>query len=70
MTEKAYTTFQIAKICGVKSTTIISWIKKRKMEAYVTPGGHMRVKESDLIAFLKKYGLPIPEPLDTKYTRQ
>ena len=31
--EKAYTTFQIADICGVQPTTIIQWIKQKKMNS-------------------------------------
>ena len=61
--EKVYTTFQIAELCGVQPTTIIQWVKQKRMKAYVTPGGHRRVRESDLLKFLKHYGFPIPEEL-------
>ena len=66
MPEKVYTTFQIAKICNVRPTTIIKWIKEKRMSAYVTPGGHRRVGESHLLGFLKKYGFPIPENLGSR----
>ena len=59
--EKTYTTFQIAAMCGVRPTTIIKWIQQKRMPAFVTPGGHRRVGESDLLRFLKHYKLPIPE---------
>ena len=61
--EKVYTTFQIAELCGVQPTTIIQWVKQKRMKAYVTPGGHRRVRESDLLKFLKQYEFPIPEEL-------
>ena len=66
MTEKVYTTFQIAKICGVQPGTIISWIKSKKIKGYVTPGGHRRVTEACLLEFLKKYEFPIPKAMKTK----
>ncbi|OGR88519.1 MAG: hypothetical protein A3A86_05370 [Elusimicrobia bacterium RIFCSPLOWO2_01_FULL_60_11] len=64
--EKTYTTFQIAGMCGVKPTTIIKWIQQKRMPAFATPGGHRRVRESDLLKFLEQYRLPIPEGMGEK----
>ena len=64
MQEKTYTTFQIADFCGVRPTTIIKWVKQKKIRAYVTPGGHRRIRHSDLLSFLKEYNLPIPDELN------
>lgn len=61
--EKAYTTFQIAEICGVRPTTIIQWVKHKRIKAYITLGGHRRVLESDLLRFLKDNHFPIPDKL-------
>ncbi len=62
MVEKAvYTTHDIGKICNVDLTTVIGWIRKGILPGYRTPGGHRRVKKEDLIEFLKKYHLPLPE---------
>ncbi len=61
--EKTYTTFQVADLCGVRPTTIILWVKQNRIKAYVTPGGHRRIRESDLLKFLNHYGFPIPETL-------
>lgn len=61
--EKTFTTFQIAEICNVRPTTVIKWANQSRIKAYTTPGGHRRVKESDLLSFLKKYGIPIPDDL-------
>ncbi len=60
MDEQVYTTYQISKICSVDITTIMAWVDDGKLRAYRTPGGHRRVLHSDLIAFLKKYNMPIP----------
>ena len=61
--EKTYTTFQIAEMCGVRPTTIISWVKQKRIPAFVTPGGHRRVRHDDLMAFLRKHKIPMPAAL-------
>ncbi len=58
-----FTTFEISQICEVNPTTVQNWVKEKKLKAYVTPGGHRRVRREDLIAFMKKFGLPIPPQL-------
>ena len=68
--EKTYTTFQIAEMCGVRPTTIISWVKQKRIAAFVTPGGHRRVRETDLLAFLRQYQFPIPEGLGSASRRR
>lgn len=58
------TTFQIAEILNVDISTVIDWIDAGKIIAFRTPGGHRRVKPSDLLNFLKTYKMPIPEKLN------
>jgi len=55
-----YTTFEISQICEVNPTTVQNWIKEKKLKAYVTPGGHRRVRKEDLEAFMREFGMPIP----------
>jgi excisionase family DNA binding protein len=62
--EKIYTTYQIGKFCQVNIRTVIRWIETGKLKAYSTPGGHRRVKWSDLIAFLTHNRMPIPKELE------
>src|SRR5881394_2171972 len=61
--EKTFTTFQIADICNVRPTTVIKWANQARIKAYTTPGGHRRIRESDLMEFLRKYNIPIPDDL-------
>jgi excisionase family DNA binding protein len=61
--KKDFTTIDIAKMIGVYRSTVAYWIDDGKMKAFVTPGGHRRIKPEDLLAFLKKYDIPIPENL-------
>ena len=64
MPEKIYTTYQIGKFCQVNIRTVIRWIETGKLKAYSTPGGHRRVKWSDLIFFLTQNQMPIPRELE------
>jgi excisionase family DNA binding protein len=68
--EKIYTTYQIGKFCQVNIRTVIRWIETGKMKAYSTPGGHRRVKWSDLIAFLTENRMPIPKELEEAKKRK
>ncbi len=58
--DRFYTTFEVSKLCGVALTTVISWVNGEKLPAFKTPGGHRRIKQDDLLNFLKKYEMPIP----------
>jgi excisionase family DNA binding protein len=69
MKEKSYTTFQIARICDVYPSTIITWIKKNKLRAYTTPGGHRRVLKGDLVEFMKRFNLPMTDDLLREHGR-
>lgn len=57
------TTGQAARYCHVSQATIINWIKKGKLEAYATPGGHHRILLPDFISFLETYGMPVDSTL-------
>ncbi|MCU0722942.1 MAG: response regulator [Planctomycetes bacterium] len=57
------TTGDIAAVCHVSQVTVFRWIKRGFLQAYSTPGGHYRIRNDDLVAFLKKQGMPVPEDL-------
>ena len=69
MREKVFTTHQVARECNVHHTTVINWVNEDKLKAYTTPGGHRRVAEEDLIKFMKKYQIPMPDSLAEKTKR-
>jgi len=58
--QNIFSTHEAADICKAHLTSIINWIKEGKLKAYNTPGGHRRIKEEDLISFMKEYNIPIP----------
>ena len=55
--QKAYTTFEAAKICHVTHHSIKNWIKQGLIKASRTPGGHYRILEKDLDAFREQYDM-------------
>lgn len=55
--QKAYTTFEAAKICHVTHHSIKNWIKQGLIKASRTPGGHYRILEEDLDSFREKYDM-------------
>ena len=57
--DEVLTVFEASKCCNVSSKTIINWIESGHIDAYKTVGGHRRIKQSDLMAFMKKQGIPM-----------
>ncbi len=56
-----YSALEVAKICGVVNQTAINWIKNGYLKAFKTPGGQFRVYPEDLLDFMKKRSMKIPE---------
>ncbi|MDP7640028.1 MAG: helix-turn-helix domain-containing protein, partial [Candidatus Hydrogenedentes bacterium] len=55
--QKAFTTFEAAKICHVTHHSIKNWIKQGLIKASRTPGGHYRILENDLDTFREEYDM-------------
>jgi len=66
--EDVLTVFQAGQQCNVSPKTIINWIESGHIRAYKTVGGHRRINRTDLVAFMQKQGIPIPneEPAEGK----
>ena len=58
--DRPLTTFEVSRVCGVVHGTVSKWVDEGKLNAYKTPGGHRRVKMTDLLVFLKIYDMPVP----------
>lgn len=59
--EDILTVFKASQYCKVSPKTIINWIDSGHIPAYKTVGGHRRIKHKDLIEFMNRQGIPIPE---------
>jgi len=67
--EDILTVFKASQYCKVSPKTIINWIDSGHIPAYKTVGGHRRIKQTDLIAFMNRQGIPVPEgrePIDER----
>jgi excisionase family DNA binding protein len=63
MKDDIFTTNDIAQMLKVDISTVIDWVDRGRLPAYRTPGGHRRVKRTDLFAFIQNHKLPFPEEL-------
>lgn len=50
-----FTTHETAKFLSVTPTTVIQWIKEKRINAVRTLGGHRRVSKHEIDKVLKKY---------------
>jgi len=57
MTNKIFTTGEVAKIFGSSQEAVNYWIRKGKLRAYTTPGGHHRIDYDDLVRFQEQTGM-------------
>lgn len=63
MQEQLYTTHEVSRFCNVYPTTVIKWINEGTLTAFTTPGGHRRIKKSDLIKLIDDNNMPMPNEL-------
>ena len=63
MEKDYYTTHEISRLLKVDFTTVIDWCDLGKMLCYKTPGGHRRVRPTDLYAFMRRFGFPMTDEL-------
>jgi len=66
---KNLSTFAIARLLHVDPGSVANWIDQNLLKAYRTPGGHRRVAEEDLVAFLREHKMPIPPEMDSVPSR-
>ncbi len=53
---QVYSTGKVAKMLGASVEAVNYWIRKGKLKAYRTPGGHYRVDSGDLHKFRRHHG--------------
>lgn len=63
--EDTLTVYKASQMCNVSSKSIINWIEAGHIKAYKTVGGHRRIKQGDLVAFMQRQGIPIPDKTPT-----
>jgi len=61
-----YAVGKVATILDVSRGTVIRWVEEGKLSAFKLPSGHIRIKKTVIIDFLKQYNMPIPSELKNK----
>jgi len=51
------TTSNASSLCGVARTTLTKWIDQGLLKAFITPGGHRKIAEEDLLDFMQRQGI-------------
>ena len=64
-----FTASQIARFCQVDLKTIHNWADRGQIPHFRTPGRHLRFRRPHVLDFLRKYGYPIPEELESERPR-
>ena len=62
-TKSIFTTHEVSKLLQVNPRSVINWIDQDLLDSYRTPGGHRRIRHDDLLAFVRRYQIPIPPAL-------
>ena len=57
------TSYQVGALLQVNPSSVNKWIADGRIPAYRTPGGHRRIRATDLMAFLVAHKMPIPQGL-------
>lgn len=61
--EALLTSQDVADLLQVTAGAVNKWVEAGRLHAFRTPGGHRRIQAGEVYAFVKRQGLPVPEPL-------
>jgi excisionase family DNA binding protein len=61
--EPIFVASQVASIWNVDLKTVHNWVEKGDMEAFRTPGRHLRFRRRSLLSFLRRYNMAVPADL-------
>lgn len=53
------TSGDVAAYCQVSKSTVLEWIKSRRLKAFRLPSGHFRIDKGDFREFLIKWNMPV-----------
>ncbi len=67
--EKLYTSGKAAELLQADATSVVKWVNDGLLVSYLTPGGHRRIRASDLVAFMRAHGMWVPPELRVARTK-
>ncbi|MDE2143294.1 MAG: response regulator [Elusimicrobia bacterium] len=67
--ERIFTTFEVARLCGVFHSTVLHWIDKGKLKACANAGKQRRILQSELVSLMQECGIPMPPDIKSEPKR-
>jgi excisionase family DNA binding protein len=64
------TSSEVGDLLQVNASSVKNWVDEGRLTAFRTPGGHRRIRASDLVCFLETHGMPIPRSLESVSRRR
>ena len=61
--ETLLTSHQVGSLLQINPSSVVKWVNDGLLQAYRTPGGHRRIKTTDLLGFLRGHGMYVPQAL-------
>lgn len=61
--EPIFVASEVASIWGIDLKTVHVWVERGEVEAFRTPGRHLRFRRRSLLHFLRRYNMAIPPSL-------
>jgi excisionase family DNA binding protein len=62
--EALLTSSEVGELLQVNPSSVKNWVNEGLISAFRTPGGHRRIRVSDLMAFLDQQKIPVPKQLE------
>lgn len=61
--DRLLTSHEVGDLLQVNPSSVKKWVNEGRIAAFRTPGGHRRIRVSDLLDFLARHAMPIPRLL-------
>ena len=62
--DRLLTSHEVGVLLQVNPSSINKWVNDGRIPAFRTPGGHRRIRVSDLLVFLNEHNMPVPAILE------
>ena len=61
--DQLLTSHEVGALLQMDPSSVVKWVNDGILPAYRTPGGHRRIRSSDLLNFLREHSMYIPDAL-------
>lgn len=63
VSDQLLTSSEVGELLQVNPSSVKKWVDDGLLIAFRTPGGHRRIRAADLVSFLVRHDMPIPNAL-------